>query len=667
MIQFTDKEICKIRARTRQNSSILKELEKKINETFCGEKLVPKTGVANWTLYYYCPDCSVALKFDRNRPQEHQCPVCGRVFSGEPYDSAWWGIVNSRNCGAVYDMAVLWLAEQEEKYAEKAAGILIEYARNYPNYEIHGDIPYNGPGRANAQTLDEAVFLRTFAMAYDILQECMTVQEAEMVRDCMLLPGAEFLLKHRHRQIHNHEVIINSAIAVIGLLFNRRDFVETSVYGEYGILYQLEHGMLPGGMWFEGSFGYHFYALESFFTFEKFALHTPYSLLHHPNYKAMLELPVSFLEPDLNIPMLNDTNYGHMDGMKYLYEFPYRELGGKKLAFMLQTAYEKESRDHMEAFLYGADNVERVKENMDAGDFHGQIGTFGHSILRGADGRYLLFKYDSYGGEHDHYDRLSLSWLAFGKKISRDLGTTGYGARMHYDFYKNTATHNTMTIGEENQAPVNGELIRFETIDGITYVEAKADWRIPYTMPDSFTIVQWKAENYSPAVMTRKIAWTGKYFAEMMICENAPEKLPVDWIMHFSGKRKCSEDSRDETDIEQFSYKKPLCYLSCVKKKSFSGTCFLTQYEDEGIMTDLYSWGNGQECYLAEGPDNPSSDRIQYIIERSYGQKVICAHVLESWKTEPEIREVRFKKDIDRFIIEITEKTGKIDRIKFDM
>ena len=71
-----------------------------------------------------------------------------------------------------------------------------------------------------------------------------------------------------------------------------------------------------------------------------------------------MELLCDYMEPDYGIPMLNDTNYGHLGNMKDLYEFPYRELGGKRLAFVLNTYYQKESRDNLEAFLYGADTIE---------------------------------------------------------------------------------------------------------------------------------------------------------------------------------------------------------------------------------------------------------------------------------------------------------------------
>ena len=82
--------------------------------------------------------------------------------------------------------------------------------------------------------------------------------------------------------------------------------------------------------------------------------------------------------------------------------------------------------------------------------------------------------------------------MAFGKWISRDLGTTGYGASLHYGYYKNTGSHNTVVLGEENHAPVNAVLIDFRKAeDGTLYAVASADWRKPYQFPDSFIIRQW--------------------------------------------------------------------------------------------------------------------------------------------------------------------------------
>lgn len=663
MIQFTEEEVRKLRKKSNDYPRTIRKLKEKVDEVFKGEIIVPESGIANWTHYYFCPDCSIELTHKRNSPAAHVCPGCGKIFTGEPYDSAWWGLINGENNDAVFNMAIIWLATGEEAYAKKAIEILMAYAACYPNYEVHGNIPYNGPGRAGAQTLDEANFQRGFAMAYDILSSRMTEEEQAYIRDRMLIPGAEFLLAHRHKQLHNHEVIINSAIAVIGILFDRPELIRSALYEDYGIVYQLEHGMQPNHMWFEGSFGYHFYALTSFFAFEKFALHTKYSNIHCESYRAMMELLCDYMEPDYGIPMLNDTNYGHLGHTKELYEFPYREIGSRKMAFVLNTYYKDESRDNLEALLYGADTIESGLLPME--NFHTTLDTAGHTILRGPKGRYLLFKHDRYGGEHDHYDRLGISYLAYGKPIARDMGTTGYGAKMHYDFYKNTASHNTLMIGEENQAPVNAELTRYEEKDGVIYVRAGADWTKPYEMPDSFTIVQWSEENYRTVRMRREFAWTDQYFVEVFLADGIPEGKAADWMMHFSGTQ--IKGQEETVSCENYFTGKPLTYLHDIKADPVkSEGTYQKTYEFEGVFTRIHGLLNGQKLFSAIGPDNPSSGELSYLMERRQSTQILCTHVVESWVDSPCIENVEFRISESDIMVVVTDCEGREKRFVFD-
>lgn len=686
MIQFDEKEQEEIRYRGRRYPRFIKKLKDSVYESMEGKPMVPKTGIADWVLYYYCPDCSVSLIFDRKSPDRHICPCCKKSFTGEPYDGAWWGLINGQNYRDAFIMAVIWMASGEDAYARRAADLLAEYARNYPNYEVHGNIPYNGPGRSGAQTLDEANFLRSFAMTYDILSDYMSEEERELVRDNMLLPGAAFLLEHRHKQLHNHEVIINSAVAVIGILFSREDYVEEALYEKYGLIYQLEHGVLENHLWFEGTFGYHFYALQSFMAFEKFARHTAYSNIRHPNYRYMLESVFDYLRADGSVPMMNDTNYGHFSRMKPLYEFAYRELGGEKLAYILNTAYWTEKRDNLESFLYGVDELPRVILPLQ--NYHTGLGKSGYTILRGRDDRYLLFKHDNYGGEHDHYDRLGISFYAYGQPIARDLGTTGYGAKLHYDYYKNTGTHNTMVIGEENQAPVAGKLTRYEEIDNVVYVEAEADWTAPYHMPDTFTIRQWSEENYRTVTMRRKIAWTDSYFVEVFLAEQIPEGKTADWVFHVSGRTVSEEDRSFGKEIkkaglqreittdapEKYFEKKPFCYLKDVKltgmektgsyQRTYQRTCGETE---NNVFTTIFGMKNGQTFIESAGPDNPSKEEISYIIERREYESACFAHVIESWKEEPVVNQVGFKKENGQLEITVTETDGAERKFVFSV
>lgn len=660
MIQFTPQERAAILGRAARRPELVASMEESVRALMEEDVLAPKTGVANWQLYYYCPTCSMHLAFNRHDGKHHRCPKCGVIYTGEPYDSSWWGHVNSRNYNGAVTLGQLYVMTGRAEFARKAAEILLTYARYYPDYQEHGNIPYNGPGRVGAQTLDEANFQRSMAIAYDMVEETLTPEQRAAIRDRMFLPGAAFLVEHRHNQLHNHEVIISSAIATIGLIFDRQELIDFALYAPYGMIYQLEHGMLENGIWFEGSFGYHFYALMSFLAYEKFALHTAHSHIHHPNYAKMMNVAYDYLQPDGELPRLGDTKLDHFDTSALLYEFAYRQLRQPKMLAMLHSAYAGHKRDSLEALIYGVEELPPCPDIPPACALHPQPGHSGHVLLRAPGGRYLLMKSDRYGGEHDHYDRLALSYLALDEAVAPDLGTTGYGAVLHYDYFKNTGSHNTVVIGEENQAPANAVLTRFEERDGVTYVEAQCDWTAPYDKLDSFTIVQWDEDAYRTVKMTRRIAWTPDYFAEVFLVDGVTRGRTIDWVMHFSGVRMPVDG---ETPVERLSEKKPFKYIRGVTRVPGSEARAYT-FAENGVTTCVYSAAFGGETFLGAGLHNPSYKDIQYLIERVQKPHAVFAHVIESHRGETKIENVTFEMEERGVRIAIAQRGGNAREIR---
>lgn len=661
MIQLTTTQREELCARAAARPELVQSMRESVQTLMDEPVLVPTSGVANWGLYYYCPKCSVALTFNRHDGKHHRCPQCGEVYTGEPYDGSWWENINKRNCSGAVTLGWLYVMTGDRAYAQRARDILVAYGKNYPNYEVHGNIPYNGPGRAGAQTLDEANFQRQLAMAFDLVSETMTAEEITLVRDSMFLPGAEFLVERRHAQLHNHEVFISSAIAMIGLLFDREDLIDFAVYSKYGLVYQLEKGMLCSGMWFEGSFGYHFYALIGFMSYEKFALHTKHSHIHHPNYAKMMTFPFDYVMPDGTLPMLGDTNFGHRNYMYDIYEFVYRELRDEKMLYMLHRAYKDRPRDGLEAVIYGVSELPPCPQIALPAAVHPQPGESGHTILRAKDERYLLFKHDRYGGEHDHYDRLGLSYVAYGKAIAPDMGTTGYGAVLHYDYYKNTGSHNLVVIGEENQPPANAVLTRFEEKDGVTLAEAVCDFTAPYQMPDSFTIVQWDEEAYKTVRMRRTIAWTQDYFAECFRVDGVTQGRTIDWVWHDTGVR---VPQPGETPIERFSEKKPFKHIHDVT--SLAGDAAQKHvFVQEDFATDVYSMAFGGKTLAGAGPYNPSYLDMSYLIERVCEPQATFAHVVETHRGEAKIAHVAFAQEGGVVRVTIAHADGSAREIEF--
>lgn len=78
---------------------------------------------------------------------------------------------------AVYHVALLHALEPDEKRLHLVQSYLMAYADHYETYAIHGNIPYNAPGKLFAQTMDEAHWITDLALAFDMTQEHLTPDE----------------------------------------------------------------------------------------------------------------------------------------------------------------------------------------------------------------------------------------------------------------------------------------------------------------------------------------------------------------------------------------------------------------------------------------------------------------------------------------------------------
>lgn len=672
MIQFNEQEIRHLRQKAKEDPTVIERLEKACHTVFTRPILIPQTAVATWSLFYYCPKHSVTLQFDLDSPTVHRCPVDGETFSGEPYDGSWWCRRSGMNGGAAGRMAELYLLTEERRWADKAIAILEGYAQAYPGYEPHGGIPCNHPGKAFAQAITDADFVRQLAIAYDMLESAMTDAQKQKIRDGLFFPAADFLMEQRTPQLHNHEVIINSAIAAIGVLFGREDYIDFALNGKYGIYYQLDHAVLEDGFWFEGSVGYHFFTLKNLFSYAKFARHTPYSTLEHPAYLRMLHMTLKLLQPDGNYPCLNDMfpAQGNLEHYQVL-EFAYAHYQDPVLLKALHLYYRDHPRDSLEAFFYGVDTLPQEPSpevSLIPGGYYHNVDGSGITILRGSHQRYLLVKHGPYGGEHDHFDRLGVSFLSHGKRIIYDMGTTGYGAKMHYQYYKNTATHNTVSIDGANQPPSSGWVNGFEErADGI-FLDIGTGWVEPYPLPDIFALKEWDEAIYQGVEMRRRILWAERYWIDLFTVEGADPERTIDYTLHFNGKRLTRLD--EESPRGPLNANKPQCYLSGITGVEGKKALVLSEgktvkavpffYDCDGVTAASYTFQGDSTMLFAQGPNNPGVDMIDYLIQRRKGGSGVFLTLTETYGEEgPMVKEVCARVENGEVVVTVSTVTGE--------
>lgn len=628
------------------------------------DPIITKDGIADWIMYYRCPVDSAPLAFDINSPHSHVCSVCGRSVSGPHYDGAWWYKIHNDNADSAYYSAFAYLLSHDKDDLALVRQILNAYAACYSDYPPHGDIPYNDKGKLFAQTLDEAVFLRKLSYAYDIIADQITAPERNAITENLFRTGAEFLIAHCGNQIHNHEVLIRSQIGVLGLILKDEHLIDIAVKEKYGLLYQLDHGVLADGLWFEGSLSYHQYALAAFMAYEIFARHTRYSNLDNPKYRSMIRKQADFINEDGTLPSLNDhCGIKHQVSPDLATEFGYRFYHDEDMLRILNTAYLFQERNNMEAFFFGEAQLEKAADDPFPGQplcparplpsvsYHDCSGS-GITIFRSPDRRRLILKHTPFGGEHDHYDRLGVEFSAFGEVDCLDLGTVPYGAAHHYGYFKNTASHNTVTLNGKNHPPALCRVNGLRASETESYISVSADFSGNVPMPDSFVIKQWDTDTYRSVKMCRQILWAEHYWIDVFTVCN-PDRFTADWNLGIDGILVSAPEYKIPS-VSILPKEPPYGYMNDIRQ-------YLT--EDKEIARLDFACGNshlqmfcrctGIELFSASAPNNPPTQMLRKIIMRSRERRIVFVSVIEAYRESAMVHTVETKVFDDMAIVTV--------------
>jgi hypothetical protein len=241
----------------------------------------------------------------------------------------------------------------------------------------------------------------------------------------------------------------------------------------------------------------------------------------------MFETPLGLLRADLSLPALNDGWYSETEPAALarrapLYEVAYALWSDPTHHALLSRFYASGvDRTSLEALLFGPDTLDApdtapVPAASDPPHVPKPPPTrsaplarpsrptaelqrpSGYGIFRHPQhDAWLLLKYGPHGGGHGHPDKLALELHAFGRRLSADLGTPGYGIPLNRTWYRHTVAHNTVLLDGESQPPATGELLHFD--DGSTGGAAIAHTR-----------VTWPADApppYAGVTLERTIQW----------------------------------------------------------------------------------------------------------------------------------------------------------------
>ncbi|MEC0228263.1 heparinase II/III domain-containing protein [Paenibacillus alba] len=595
-----------------------------------------------WTHYYHCHEDGTRLTFDWQEPFLHRCPTCGRGRTGEPFDSAWTSIAHSLIGRAVYHMALLAAIEPDANRLAMVKSYLMAYANQYETYGIHGNIPYNGPGKLFAQTLDEAHWIIDLAMGYDVIKEHLTAEEEAHIRGGLLEPCAQFLIAHKESQIHNHSVLITSAIASIGLLLRDTDIFLSGLEGQYGLHDQLERGIFEDGLWYEGNVQYHFYAFKSLLHYALIAEGTEADIWSHQGIKSMFDYPLHFVLPSGAMPTLNDAGLGDSIGAYTpYYEIALDIYGDEIYRSLLNTAYGTEwadkhyisvktvSRSSVYALLFGQSlEPSKDRESVSLWGTSHRTQAFpasGLTKLVHRQGWEVILKHSRFGGEHDHMDRLGLSAVYGGVPLLIDPGTTAYGIPAHYGWFKHTYSHNTVSMNGADQPPRDGRIVQLEEQPWGVWAEMAVDWLADdFHMKDNIMMPEelnpWDVQAYEGTRLQRINALSEDHLLDI-VCVRVPELRDVHWMNHFSGTL-LGTDEQAWMATEEPLGKLDQKWLKEKKKLANAKRAFSYQM-CEGTLEQLTWCSQPVDIYTALTPDNPPNSSRTSLIQRVAAEKSV--------------------------------------------
>ncbi|NUQ29451.1 MAG: alginate lyase family protein [Acidobacteriaceae bacterium] len=467
-----------------------------------------------WLHWYACPETGTPLQF--HPPDQNICPETGKNFTGYPYDHVVYQLRNDALAEAAVALGLAFRFTHKEEYAQKAAGILKDYARVYPTYALHDNYGKAGPNGAKAysQTLDESIWLIKIAWTYDLIRgtNALSTAEKQEIEDKVLRASAAMVSKAHKEPTYNIQSWINGALAAVGFTLNDKALIREAIDGPIGFRYQMHH-FVTEGFWAEGAWGYQFYAMRPLTMTAQMAARKGIDLWkQEPNLSALFHSPLGVLLPDGRLPAFNDSGSVDLYEQAYLYEVAYAATSDPALLPVL----EHRARSNREAFLFGAEHLPHTVEPKLTSTVFPEAG---YATLRSpSNDLTVVMKFGPHGGAHGHFDKLNFVLFANGQTLAVDPGTYPYGLPIHREWDSMTVAHNTISVDQQRQDAATGKLLNWRAGDGWTAVSADA------------------GPVYTMAHLRRTMLLTPNYVLILDECESVDGQAHTfDWAYHNAG------------------------------------------------------------------------------------------------------------------------------------
>lgn len=541
-------------------------------------------------------------------------------------------------------LAMAWQLGERKHHGEKARDILMEFALKYkqvPFYWFYAKerkyLRYLHPqaSRLKAQTLDESHALLEAAWAYDLLWEFLTEKERKLIVEGLLLPMAHVVAKNNgglgNWQAHHNIALAASALAT-GIPVGN-----DPVDGPFGLRTHMRQSVGADGVWFENTWGYHFFALEGILRLALICRENGVHVLNEKSMKKMLDAPLTNVMPTGFLPPFNDTStdtgiFG-----------PVYRLGYALFRDPQYPKYLEQDEPQIWDLVYG-ENVRDVSAK--ALPLKSQcMKESGVGILRAGE-NYAALDFGPHGSYHGHYDKLSFILARPEGTLGVDPGKIAYTSPL-LPWYRTTLSHNTVVVDGRQQNSCTGQLACFEAGERFSGIHAEC------------------LDAYPGVRHARFLGLTAENLIVVDLLESSEEHT-YDWLYHGNGELVTSAVlKKTEQDL---GYGKMAKFISDRKLIQESEASLRIGFRIPKVNTDLCLLPDTERTvYTAVGPGPARGPKLPMVIQRKKGKNAVFAAVFDIHHAQPNVAAWTFQKEDEYWKISVTLKNGTIDRIRLRM
>ncbi|MAW60269.1 MAG: hypothetical protein CMJ94_05470 [Planctomycetes bacterium] len=589
--------------------NVLDRLLDEADEQLSGPVFIPDDG-GTWTSGYRCPDHGVFLEMVTLH--SHRCPEDQKIWTGREFDMALATFLHLEAGHQAWIQSVAYALTGDLAHAQRVRSILLGYAQKYPGYPLHNQEgqPDARGGKAFGQTLDEAIWLIDLLRGYDLLRGSglFSTQQQEQIEEFVFRAAAD-VIENNDLGINNIQNWHNSALLIAALTLGDAPRADRALHGASGWDTQAQLGIDGDGMWFEGSFGYHFYTFRAMLpmlqALQRIGLDLDVAVV-----EGMLTMPLRSAFPDGSLAMLNDGSLQTFaDNLRNDYE---QALPFWPTADVCSPLVEYGRGGSYESVIFGQADL----PFQDSQDFPGtNFENSGVAVLRTGpkgDRTTAMLDYGDHGGFHGHFDKLGLSVWHRQKPILLEAGAVGYGTEISDDYYTRTQAHNTVVIDGQDQAACTGRLESYDELGPNARVLVSAD------------------AAYPGIALRRQVANTEWGHLVDGVYVEAPQPVVVDYVLHSAGTIEHNYTLQPDT----LGYGGAYDYLTEVRSLAISQDLKF-RFEGSGGSAVINLVGEpGTKIFLAKAPGFPlGSEHEVLIVRRQAATTIFGATITEYGST----------------------------------